>query len=249
MSTANALCALRWLAHDSREEKKMIDKIPQKNLIRSTDKFAVVRVPRKDNHRLKGNEMILPRADYRPDIDHKLIWFDENEPMIYRERYGEIPKCYWDYLEEIKLYLKKQQEVKVIKTSYETEEEKQKRIEKEAKEIEKLILIHQECKQKILEFFDKINFSDPSTLFELNILSGDTYTKDEVVQAVNDVPLFLSDIKQNVSIFIGDNLDERARKLIDSQIKDNRNAERGVVSYICLECYFSKEMRRGIDKY
>lgn len=221
-------------------------KRPQRNVIIKTNTFATVRVKRKEQYTLCENELILPRwSGSRIDKDVKLIWFNENEEMIYSEADGmNLPKCYVDYREKSWPKVTEEDKERQRKHQEWWNEAYQKQMEqerlKESQQREQAFSIinahHQKCKNEIKDFFMQLK-EDSELWFELCHLDNQKWSQEEILKAIDDIPLFIKGVQHKGSMFGQDIIDWDTQKLIKSKLNDNRNAKQGEISELCWTFY------------
>lgn len=242
MSFANEVI----VGNDERIKDMINRKRPQRNIIIKTNKFAKVWVKSKRTHTLCENELILSRwSGSRIDKDVKLIWFNEHEEMIYSDRHRmNFPKCYIEYLEELCPTVTEEEKEQQREEQERWNKVHQKQMEqerlKEAREKEQAFCIinahHQKCKNEVKSFL--VQLEDDSDLwFELCHLDNQKWSKEEMLIAVEDIPLFVAGIKIKGGSLGQDVIDWEIQKLISSKLNDNRNAQNGKFSEECWECY------------
>lgn len=252
----------RLLAENEYLSKKL-EKRPRKNkptikIIEKNDDYMKVRIDQSEAKELAPNEMILPWWGIGRTVV-KLIWFDVNEEMVYDEEYKmEFPKSFYRKLEDWREEKRQREEEQRNRprvyvtaqpnTSKYVEQQRtlrRNRIERILPDIrEKHIKIKEqiiyelkeEMKVSIQEHFQRYFSNDQG----FTKIVFENITEEEVLQAINDVPLFTEDVEWFYAI--------QNRNKILLQIKDNRKLNNGDITAECLE-YCLKVEHGDIEQY
>lgn len=239
-------------------EKKPRKKKPTSEVEEQTDDYMRVRIDEREVGDLASNEMVLPFWQFGGKVT-KLIWFDSNEEMVYDEEFKmEFPKSFYKKIEALRevkkqreeeaknrepIYVKGepnnskyvQQQMELRKRNIEFNMPKIK--EKHIKIREQITYeLKEEMRVSIREYFQQYFSNEQGftgVIFE-NI------TEEEVLQAINDVPIFTEDVEFFCAF--------QNRNKILLQIKDNRRLKDGEIATECLE-YCLKAANGEVEQY
>nr|WP_302597962.1 hypothetical protein [uncultured Cellulosilyticum sp.] len=211
----------------------MTIKRPKRNVLISYKDFSLVKVKLKDKHRVKKNELILPRRQDR-NYDVKLVWFNTDEEMVFlREHFNMfVPRCYYEHILTWRMALRFYNDGNW--SWHETDEEKEQKREwcdklNISPQMASIAWRHTKNKRVILTAIQNMEIYN-----ELFFIMEKVYSLEEIIQAVNDIP-FLPTWKSKWEQL--QPIDAVTQKLIEAQIVDNQNANKGIISYECLKGY------------
>lgn len=220
-------------------QDKVTAKTAAKNIIKETKDFMVVRIKQADTYKLKKNELIISENKIEKTAK-KLIWFNEEEEMVFfRLVEVTLPKCYYEYELEVVIsyeYSKRMREFNNIdeeKKKIEIEELKEKY--PHIKGYEEIIWWHIQNKNCIRG--EIVKSKEVNKI--LNKLTKE-YSKEEVLEAIEDIPWFPEGIIQPEEGWKAGSIDTITQLLIQAQVEDNKNLKNGKVTYNCLTVYKTK---------
>lgn len=216
-----------------RNDSIMTIKRPKRNILISYKDFSLVKVTLKEKHRVKKNELILPRREDR-NYDVKLIWFATDEEMVFLRGHFNmfVPRCYYEHILAWRMALRFYNDGNW--SWHETDEEKEQKREwcdklNISPQMASIAWRHTKNKRVIFTAIQNMEIYN-----ELFFMMEKVYSLEEIIQAVNDIPFLPTwESKWEQS----EPIDAITQKLIEAQIVDNKNANKGIISYECLKSY------------